>query len=78
MPGSWLLNTMPWTKARHHVRAINVSGRDAMLLELPVGAACLEVQRRTQIEADWVTCARLLYPGEAHQLIAEFDSKVGS
>jgi GntR family transcriptional regulator, histidine utilization repressor len=49
-----------------------------MLLELPVGAACLEVQRRTQIEADWVTCARLLYPGEAHQLIAEFDSKVGS
>jgi GntR family histidine utilization transcriptional repressor len=50
VPGSWLLNTMPWTKARHHVRAINVSGRDAMLLELPVGAACLEVQRRTQID----------------------------
>lgn len=65
VPGSWLLNTMPWTKARHHVRAINVSGRDAKLLELPVGAACLEVQRRTQIEANWVTCARLLYPGEA-------------
>jgi GntR family transcriptional regulator, histidine utilization repressor len=77
VPGAWLLNTMPWTKARHHVRAINVSGRDAMLLELPVGAACLEVQRRTQIDANWVTCARLLYPGEAHQLIAEFDSKVG-
>ena len=77
VPGAWLLNTMPWTKARHHVRAINVSGRDAMLLELPVGAACLEVQRRTQIDENWVTCARLLYPGEAHQLIAEFDSKVG-
>lgn len=77
VPGSWLLNTMPWTKARHHVRAINVSGRDATLLELPVGAACLEVLRRTQIDAHWVTCARLLYPGEAHQLIAEFDGKVG-
>ena len=78
VPGAWLLNTMPWSRARHHVRAINVAGRDAMLLELPVGAACLEVQRRTQIDANWVTCARLLYPGEAHQLIAEFDSKVGN
>lgn len=77
VPGAWLLTTMPWTKARHHVRAINVSGRDATLLELPVGAACLEVLRRTQIDAHWVTCARLLYPGEAHQLIAEFDGKVG-
>lgn len=77
VPGAWLLNTMPWTKARHHVRAINVSGRDATLLELPVGAACLEVLRRTQIDDHWVTCARLLYPGEAHQLIAEFDGKVG-
>ncbi|WP_434286881.1 UTRA domain-containing protein [Celeribacter sp. SCSIO 80788] len=77
VPGAWLLTTMPWTKARHHVRAINVSGRDATLLELPVGAACLEVLRRTQIDAHWVTCARLLYPGEAHQLIAEFDGKLG-
>ncbi|OWU66861.1 hypothetical protein ATO2_17425 [Roseovarius sp. 22II1-1F6A] len=77
VPGTWLLKTMPWTKARHHVRAINVSGRDATLLELPAGAACLEMLRRTQIEDNWVTCARLLYPGEAHQLIAEFDGKVG-
>jgi GntR family histidine utilization transcriptional repressor len=77
VPGSWLLKSMPWTKARHHVRAINVSGRDATLLELPAGAACLEVLRRTQIESNWVTCARLLYPGEAHQLIAEFDGTLG-
>ncbi|MBU2959311.1 UTRA domain-containing protein [Citreicella sp. C3M06] len=77
VPGSWLLKTIPWTKARHHVRALNVSGRDATLLELPVGAACLEMLRRTQIDAHWVTCARLLYPGEAHQLIAEFDGKFG-
>lgn len=77
VPGAWLLNSMPWTKARHYVRAINVSGRDATLLQLPVGAACLEVLRRTQIDSNWVTCARLLYPGEAHQLIAEFDGKLG-
>lgn len=72
VPGAWLLQSMPWTNARNHVRAVNVSGRDAMQLALPVGAACLEILRKTQIEADWVTYARLLYPGEAHQLVAEF------
>ncbi|MCA1338067.1 UTRA domain-containing protein [Pseudooceanicola marinus] len=77
VPGSWLLQTMPWTNARHHVRAVNVSGRDATALNLPVGAACLEILRKTQIEGDWVTYVRLLYPGEAHQLVAEFEGRLG-
>lgn len=73
VPGSWLLDTMPWSTARHSVRAVNASVRDAKLLELPVGAACLEVLRKTEMEGEWVTFARLLYPGEAHQLTAEFE-----
>ena len=77
VPGSWLLQTMPWTNARHHVRAVNVAGRDATLLQLPVGAACLEILRKTQIEGEWVTYVRLLYPGEAHQLVAEFEGRPG-
>lgn len=77
VPGSWLLQTMPWTNARHHVRAINVSGRDAAQLHLPLGAACLEILRKTQIEGAWVTSVRLLYPGEAHQLVAEFEGRMG-
>lgn len=76
VPSNWLLENMPWTNARHHVRALNVSGRDAKLLELPVGAACLEILRKTQIEANWVTYVRLLYPGEAHQLVANFEGRM--
>ncbi|GHG86281.1 UTRA domain-containing protein [Pseudodonghicola xiamenensis] len=72
-PGIWLLKSMPWSKASHKVRAINASGRDAKLLELPVGGAGLEILRKTKVGQDWVTYVRLLYPGEMHQLVAEFE-----
>ena len=78
VPGSWLLQSMPWTTARHSVRAINVSGQDARLLDLPSGTACLEILRKTEIGETWVTYARLLYPGEAHQLTAEFEPRSGA
>lgn len=73
VPGIWLLDTMPWTTARHSIRAVNTSVAEAKLLQLPVGAACLEVLRKTEMQGAWVTFARLLYPGEAHQLTAEFE-----
>lgn len=72
VPGRWLLRSMPWTTARHAVRAINVAGADAQALDLAVGTACLEILRKTEIGGNWVTYARLLYPGEAYQLAAEF------
>ena len=77
-PGNWLLRAMPWTTARHQVRAINVTGREAKLLDLTVGAACLDILRKTESAGAWVTYARLLYPGEAHQLVAEFEPRAGS
>lgn len=75
VPGSWLLQSMPWTTARHSVRAINLAGSDARLLDHAVGAACLEILRKTEIGGKWVTFARLLYPGEAYQLTAEFEPR---
>ena len=74
-PGNWLLRAMPWTTARHQVRAVNVAGREAKLLDLAMGAACLDILRKTGIAGMWVTYARLLYPGEAHQLVAEFEPR---
>ena len=71
-PGQWLLQSMPFSQASHRIRAVSCAGREAKLLELPVGSACLEVLRKTRIEQNWVTHVRLLYPGEAHQLVAEF------
>lgn len=72
VPGQWLLKTMPFTSASHRIRAINALGQDAKLLDLAVGAACLEILRETRIGESWVTHVRLLYPGEAHQLVAQF------
>lgn len=76
--GKWLLRLMPWTSARHQVRAVNIAGREAKLLSLPVGAACMDILRKTGIEGTWVTYARLLYPGEAHQLVAEFEPRAAA
>ncbi len=75
VPGHWLLQSMPWSTARNAIRAVNVAGSEARNLDLPVGAACLEILRKTVMGSDWVTYARLLYPGEAFQLTAEFKTK---
>lgn len=72
VPGQWLLRSMPFSGANHRIRAINASGRDARRLGLEDGAACLEILRKTRIGDDWVTHVRLLYPGEMHQLVADF------
>lgn len=78
VPGQWLLRTMPFSTANHRVRAINAAGRDARLLQVPVSTACLEILRRTRIEQSWVTRVRLLYPGELHQLVADFTPRQGA
>lgn len=77
VPGQWLLRTMPFSTASHRVRAINATLRDARSLAVPPGTACLEVLRKTRIDQTWVTHVRLLYPGEAHQLMADFAPGLG-
>lgn len=72
VPGQWLLRSMPFSGATHRIRSINAGGRDARRLGIADGAACLEIFRKTRIGADWVTHVRLLYPGEMHQLVADF------
>lgn len=71
-PGAWLLASMPWTGASHRIRAVPAGGADARALDVPVGTACLEILRRTEAAGTWVTQVRLLYPGSAHQLVADF------
>jgi GntR family transcriptional regulator, histidine utilization repressor len=77
VPGQWLLKSMPFSAATHRIRAINVAGRDARLLDVALGTACLEILRKTWIEQAWVTHVRLLYPGEFHQLVADFAPRRG-
>ncbi len=71
-PGSWLLRQLPWSEASHRIRALNADAGLARALALNDGDACLEIVRRTRTAEGWVTWARLVYPGDSHQLVAAF------
>ena len=71
-PGSWLLHHVPWTEARHRIAAVNVDAAVAHLLQIPREQACLQVERHTFRLGEWITFARLVYPGDRYDLTAAF------
>ena len=71
-PGRWLLDTVPWTVAEHRIRAMAADRAAARDLAVPTGSPCLLVERRTWRNEVPITHVRLLYPGDAHQLVAHF------
>ncbi|MBP0437415.1 histidine utilization repressor [Tianweitania sediminis] len=76
-PGAWLIGEVPWSTAEHRISAVS-AGPDASLLQRPLGSACLAVERRTWNAEQPVTHVRLIYPGDAHALVARFTpSKAG-
>lgn len=71
-PGPWLLQQVPWSNARHKIRAVAADARTALLLRLAEGAPCLVVERETSLGGRCVTSVQLTYPGESHELTAAF------
>lgn len=71
-PGGWLLQQVPWSTAEHTIQAINADSETARHLAIMEGTACLVIERRTSINAAYVTHVRLTYPGTAHALVARF------
>lgn len=71
-PGSWLIEQIPWTEARHDIRAVMALPDEAQALAMPKGGACLEVQRWTWQSGAPVTYVRQLFPGDRYHLSAEF------
>ncbi|MFT4935930.1 MAG: GntR family histidine utilization transcriptional repressor [Pseudoalteromonas distincta] len=71
-PGSWLLSHVPWTEAEHRISAANVARPVAGLLGIETTAACLVLERRTWRGEDRITHVRLVFPGEAYDLVARF------
>jgi len=71
-PGSWLLGHVPWTEAEHRISAANVQRSVAALLGIDDAAACLVLERRTWRGDDKITHVRLVFPGEAYDLVARF------
>ncbi len=71
-PGSWLLHHVPWTDARHRIRAVPASRALASQLRLAPHAACLQVERWTWRSGRAVTFVRQTFPGDRYDLVAEF------
>ncbi len=71
-PGPWLLGQVPWSAAEHRIRAIEADAELADLLQVEAGTACLQVERRTRMNGVAVTLVRLVYPGQAYELVASF------
>lgn len=76
-PGAWLLSRAPWTAAEHTISAVAAEAGVAGLLAIPEGAPCLAVERRTWRADQPVTFVRLIYPGDAHELVARFAPSTG-
>ena len=73
-PGTWLLGHIPWTQARHVIRAVTPTRREAGLLGVNASAACLELDRTTWRAGRVVTHVRQLFRGDRFDLVADFNA----
>jgi GntR family histidine utilization transcriptional repressor len=71
-PGPWLVQQVPWSAAEHRIMAVEADEDVAAALDIPVGAACLVVERRTSMNGAFLTRVRLTYLGSSHELVARF------
>lgn len=71
-PGPWLVSRVPWSSAEHVIRAVVADPTEAGLLRVQAPAACLSMERRTWSAGAPITWVRLLYPGDAHRVVARF------
>ena len=71
-PGAWLLAQVPWTRAAHQISAINAPAPIAKALEIPKGAACILVERRTWRVGTPITYVRQIFPGKTYRLTGHF------
>lgn len=72
VPGSWLLQNIPWTRAQHRISAINADPSQAELLQVPAGSACLVIERRTWRGEQGITFVRQIFLGDSYDLVARF------
>lgn len=71
-PGHWLLQMVPWSAAEHRIRAVSADRRVAEALAIPSGTACLVIERRTWNGPNYITHVTVTYPGDRHELVAQF------
>ena len=67
-PGTWLLQHIPWTRARHRIAARGLSGEVGQHL----GAVGLGLERWTWRELAGITYVEQIFSAEQYDLVAEF------
>jgi GntR family histidine utilization transcriptional repressor len=72
-PGSFLLRHIPWTRARHRIRAVAASRKLARLLDIGSGSPCLELERWTWRGSVVVTHVVQTFPWDRYDLTADFE-----
>ena len=69
-PNEWLIRAMPLSQVEHIFAAANATPKEAELLGIAPGEAVFVVERRTWIDGQAITRARLVHPGATHRLVA--------
>ncbi len=69
-PNDWLIRAMPLSRVEHVFSASNADEAEAELLGVAAGAAVFVVERRTWIDGNAITRARLVHPGATHRMVA--------
>jgi GntR family transcriptional regulator, histidine utilization repressor len=73
-PGSWLLQHVAWSDARHRIRAVAASPLEARRLGLARGAPLLAVERWTWRSGEGITFVRQRFRGDRYDLFADFSA----
>ncbi|MFB2551765.1 histidine utilization repressor [Ensifer soli] len=71
-PGTWLLEQVAWTEARHVIRAVAADAATAQRLELARGDPCLLLTRQTWQNGRTVTAVEITHPGDRYQFTGVF------
>lgn len=71
-PGSWLLEHVPWSEARHVIKAVAADAALARALDMPKGAPCLVLTRQTWQGGRTVTYVEITHPGDRYQFSGQF------
>lgn len=71
-PGTWLLQHMPWTSAKHRISAIAASPQQAALLKVAAGTPCLVLERQTWRGEPGITYVKQIFLGDSYDLVARF------
>ena len=71
-PSAWLLQSVPWTQARHRISAVGASPNVSNHLAIAHHTPCLLVERWTWRTGEPVTYVCQTFRGDRFDLVAEF------